>query len=480
MVATVQQIIGKINPKLYAENANDLLKKYKSPSAIPEEIKPKPLSEYKLVYDSSSETLEPIYFFILDLMNDFAFDTTKIVDNFSSSVGSGHFSEMGIKATQMQQQASKVLADVGVVMRGVLNIIYDLKEFRIRLQHYEDYKSKDKDKSVGALLALKQVWLDKVDILKGNSSVKAMALGQSGFQPLLDAFLVVNDGKEVKKLDVNDRLKRILLPRVNEFKLWLDQSEKELRKRYTLEKTYLKSQVNNLKLYSRWVKPYLKAANDLERTEKPGEPALVKVFNTIMLELTLFGKSEIKVKEAALAGELPLDFQKLKVKRKYFKCVFVDFNFRGIPQKLPQSSHYVFGGRADVTFAAYALNEDELAKLKEELEDSEIDDVMSLIKNATTDSLDPLQEEINSFLEEIKDDEKAKDESNPFVALVGGYEKKADKKKDKKEDKKIGKIRKDDYIEREHLRAYASEQVEDDVFKLFDVYKKAHGMASYT
>ena len=130
MVATVQQIIGKINPKLYAENANDLLKKYKSPSAIPaEEIKPKPLSEYKLVYDSSSETLEPIYFFILDLMNDFAFDTTKIVDNFSSSVGSGHFSEMGIKATQMQQQASKVLADVGVVMRGVLNIIYDLKEF---------------------------------------------------------------------------------------------------------------------------------------------------------------------------------------------------------------------------------------------------------------------------------------------------------------------------------------------------------------
>ena len=42
MVATIQQIIGKVNPKLYAENAIELLKKYGSVDKIPaEEIKSK-------------------------------------------------------------------------------------------------------------------------------------------------------------------------------------------------------------------------------------------------------------------------------------------------------------------------------------------------------------------------------------------------------------------------------------------------------
>ena len=72
-------------------------------------------------------------------------------------------------------------------LRSVLNIIYDLKEFRIRLSHYDDLKTEKKE---AAILALKQIWMDKVDIQKGNSSIKAMALGQAGFQTLIDAFLL--------------------------------------------------------------------------------------------------------------------------------------------------------------------------------------------------------------------------------------------------------------------------------------------------
>jgi hypothetical protein len=478
-MANIKQLIGKINPNLYAVNGKGLLKKYKDSENIPAgEIVPKPLAEYELGYDSTSETLEPIYFFILDLMNDFGFNVVKLVDNFSSSPGSGHFSEMGQRATLMQQQGTKLLGDVNTVLRSVLNIIYDLKEFKIRLQNYDESRAKDDAKKGAAILGLKQLWMDKVDMLKGNSSIKALAM-QGGFQPVIDAFLVVQNEKDVHKLDLNDRIKRILLPRINEFNLWLDHSEKELRKRYELEKTYLKSQVNSLKLYTRWAKPYLKAANDLERTEKIGEPSLVKVFNTILLELTILGKSPINVKDAALEGELPIEFQKLKTKRAYYKCTLVDFNFRGIPQKISQSSHYSFGGKADVTFSSYVLNEDELSKLKDLLIDSESDDVLSLVEAMTTESLGPLKDEINSFLDEVKEEEK-EEGSNPFVALVGGYEKRADKKSNPEKNKKIGKIRPDDYIEREHLREYASGKSKEITFKLFDVYKKSHGMASYT
>lgn len=491
MVSTIQQIIGKINPKLYAENGKELLKKYGSADKIPaEEIKPKTSAEHKLVYDSSSETLEPVYFFILDLMDDFDLSPEKFVDNFSATPGSGHFSELGQRATIMQQQATKILGDVSTVLRSVLNIIYDLKEFRIRLQHYNELKLGDKDKKEAALLSLKQIWMDKVDITKGNSSIKSMTF-QAGFQTLIDAFLIAKDEKDVNKLDLNDRVKRILKPRIQEFNLWLEQSEKELKKRYEIERTYLKSQVNALKLYSRWAKPYLRAAQKLEMKEFGREPSLVKVFNTILLELTLLGKLKLKVRDSALEGKLPADFAKERflksLKREYYSCILVDFKFRGIPQRISSNQpHYVFGGKAEITFRAYSLNDDELEKINKELEKSDIGDVLRLIEGTTTESLEQLQDEINFFLEEKSEEEtksKFRDESNPFLALIGHYEKKSEAPKESKDLKKSSEdkpIKPDNFNESEHLRTLAAENAVETAFKLFDIYKKAHGMPSYT
>jgi hypothetical protein len=485
MVASIAKIIGKINPKEYAQNAGELLKKYGSAADIPaEEVNEKPLSQHRLAYDSSSETLEPIYFFILDLMNDFKMETEKIVDNFSSSPGSGHFAELGQRATIMQQQGAKILGDVNTVLRSVLNIIYDLKEFRIRLSQYDDLKTEKKE---AAILAMKQIWMDKVDITKGNSSIKAMALGQAGYQTLIDAFLFSKELKDVDNLDLNDRVKRILRPRILEFNDWMEHSEKELRKRYELEKAYLQSQVNSLKLYARWAKPYLRAAQQLEMKESEREPALVKAFNTILLELTLLGKQKIRPNEEAISGTLPKDFEKLKFKRDYYFCTLVEFKFRGIPQRVAQQSHYAFGGKAEISFKAYVLNSDELKKLEEELEASDINDVMKLIEGSTGESLEKIQDEITFFLEE-KDETREnehKDTSNPFIALFGGYDK---KKKEEKKDEKGSKPEKkenwwpakESFIESEHLRPFAEIKAIETAFKIFDVYKKAHGMPSYT
>ncbi|MCK5625121.1 hypothetical protein KAI04_04745 [Candidatus Pacearchaeota archaeon] len=486
MVATLPQIIGKINPELYATNAKELLKEYKSKENIPtEKVIAKPLASHTLVYDSSSETLEPIYFFILDLMNDYGLAPQKYIDNFSSSPGSGHFGELGQRATVMQQQAAKLMGDVNTVLRSILNVIYDLKEFRIRLQTYDDLKSGDKD---SAILSLKQIWMDKVDITKGNSSLKAMGLGQAGFATLIDAFLAAKELKDVDKLDLNDRVKRILKPRVHEFYAWLTQSESELRKRYELEKTYLKSQVNSLKLYSRWAKPYLRVAQELESKEMGREAALVKTFNTIILELTLLGKNKIDVEAAALQGDLPRELKKIKTKRGYNSCVLVEFRFRGIPQRVGgQQSHYTFGGRTEVTFMSYALNDDELKKIDEEFEKSDVSDVLKLVEGATTESLDQLDDEINFFLEEESIDKiksKPKDTSNPFFALIGKYNKESEKKEvpKKSEDKKepLGPIQPDTFIEKTQIRALAMHDASETTFNLFDVYKKAHGMPSYT
>lgn len=486
-VATPQQIIGKINPVLYAENGKELLKKYGSIENIPaDEVKPKSIVQHLIRYDSPSEQLEPLYFWVVDLMSDFGLNPEKIVDNFASSPGGGHFGELGQRATIMQQQGSKILGDVNTVLRSVLNLVYDLKDFRTRLSTYDDLKSEDKGVAQGAKLSLKQIWLDKVDIQKGNSSVKAMALGQGGFQTLLDAFLVAENEKDVEKLDLNERVKRILWPRIQEFNVWVQQSEKELRKRYALEKNYLKSQVNSLKLYSRWAKPYLRAAAQLEsKNFGDKETALVKVFNTLLLELSVFGKSKIDPEKAAIEGTLPTDFTRIKTKRDYYGCVLVDFRFRGIPQRLGgQQGNYVFGGRTEITFSAYSLNEDEIEKFQKELGKSDIEDVLGLIEGITGDSMKELQKDIDDFLNEKDAEEEKKKKSsevNPIFALLGFYEEKKEKTEEKTEGKKEEKkqIRPDDWIEKTHLRPFAGLDAMDKAFDLFDIYKKAHQMPSW-
>lgn len=472
------------------EEVNELIKKvsnyYKK--------KGKPEAEHTIGYDSAAEGLEPIYFFITDLMNDFGLKTEKIVDNFTSSPGSGHFGELGQRATAMQQQGAKILGDINAVLRSVLNLIYDLKDFKMRLHQYGGLKSKNKLIKDASILSLKQIWMDKVDILKGNSSIKSMALGQAGFSTLINAFLSVSDEKDVDRLDINDIVKRITKPRIQEFNIWLEQSEKELSKRYELEKNYLRSQVNSLKLYSRWAKPYLKAAQQLEQKESGRNVDLVKTFNTIILELTLFGKSKFDIKSAALSGDLPQEFAREKFlkrqKRNYHVCVLVDFYFRGIPQRVSaQQAHYSFGGKTKITFRSYVLSDEELEKLNKELSKSDLDDVFRLIEGATTESLGVLQEEIDSFLdeketEEISKEKKKSNEVNPFLALIGKYENKPEKKEDglnatSKKDKSEKPIKKESWIESALIRPLVAKKAQGMAFNLFNTYKKAHGMASY-
>jgi hypothetical protein len=443
-------------------------------------------AEHKLVYDSSSETLEPIYFFILDLAENFGFNLEKFTDSFTSSPGSGHFGELGQRATVMQQQASKMMGDINTVLRSVLNILYDLKEFKIRLASYDDLKSKDEGKRDRAILSLKQIWMDKVDIQKGNSAIKAMALGQAGFVPLIDAFLASKDSRQAEKIDLNERVKRILIPRLNEFEHWIKSSEEELRKRYEIERNYLGSQVNSLKLYSKWVKPYLLAARDLSQGDKRRDPSLVKTFNTIMLDLVLFGKREYKLDSDIAEGNLPEFIGEEKVLRKLRKfstCLLIEFKFRGIPQRVSQgqAAHYAFGGKAEISFKGYALNEEEIKKLNQLVDEKDLEDSLALIEGATDAPLKAIQKEIEEFLDEKeekeKKEEKSGDESNPLLAILGFYNKKK-KKEEKKEDTKIEKIKKDTYNEK-MVRSLVEEDAAVTAFTIFDTYKKAHGMASF-
>lgn len=503
-INNIAKIIAVVNPDLYAsKKLISKIKKLKKEGRFWEavdlaETRDIDKTKYQLSYNSSMESLEPIYFWILDFMGG-PDKVDKLVDNFSSSPGSGHFSELMGKATRMQEESMKIMQTIGVLVKSVINIVYDLRQFEIRLNDYKAARSDSKSEAEAGMIALKQIWMDNVDIKRGNTSIKALAFSQASFATLIDAFMMaksiddISNPPEKGGLDLNERVKNILKQRYIEFDKWRELSERELQKRYNIQKSWLKSQVDSLKLYSRWAAPYLRAAEDLRMNSgMNSSSALITTFNTILLQLTVMNKNPFKIEDNVVNHVLPRGFDKLdehgKI-RKTFGCTIVDFRFRGIPQRVDQ--HYGFGGKSDVTFTAYALNSDEIDELKKRLDESDMKEAMRLVEDATQTSLKEIQDDIDYFLmdederEKLEKKEKGekeedKEDVNPFSAIINfsaikdmfkGMKSKEEKRKKGEE------IKPDNYAEsvvRKHALAGAMKFA----FTVYDVYKKAHGMAS--
>jgi len=436
-----------------------------------------PLERRFLSYNAFGESLEPIYFWLLDTIDkDYSdvLEISKLIDNFAASPGSGYFSEMGMKATKMQEEGMKMLSSANQVLKSILNLIYDLKEFRMRIGIYEQYKkSKNGNEKQAALLSLKQIWMDTVDMKRGNTALKLMAQNYD-YVMIIDAFMATNSVEDISKpadkggLDLNDRVKRILMQRVQEFFYWVDESEKELKKRYEIEKIYLKSQVNSIKLYARWAKPYLKAAQQLEQRMNPSA-ALVNAFNSSIFELTLFVQGEYNPLKDISKGDLPEMFKTLKT-RDYRTILIVDLNFRSSPERTQQG--YGFKGRVEISFTSYSLNDDEIKILKEEIEKDDLGDTLKLIEGATDESLAKIQDEIDSILNEKKEEKNSgnNSEENPFSALFSFLK---SKKKEKNENKE--KIEPDSSAEKV-IRNQAVLKARKLCSKMYNLYKSAHGM----
>lgn len=517
MAISIHKLIAAINPDLYCDSSaksevKNVLKTYleqkkgyleaakkakpkdsefvdmdslalKNPFSLP--LFKNPIQKHFITYDAYGSGLESIYFWLLDKIDkeyDDVIKIHKLVDNFVSSSGSAHFSEMGMKATKMQEEGMKMLVSANQVLKSVLNLLYDLKEFKLRLDLYDKYfKSKDAKEKQAAILSLKQLWMDSVDTKRGNSAIKVMAQNFD-YVTIIDAFMATNSLDDVMKspekggLDLNERVRRILQQRISEFFVWVKESEVELRKRFEIEKIYLKSQVNALKLYARWAKPYLRSAQQLEQKASP-TAALVTTFNTSLFELTLLIEGEYLSIEDVGKGNLPAMFKKPDA-RSYRSIMIVEFKFRSVPERAQQGG-YGFRGKVEITFTSYALNEQELKILINEIERDDLEDTLKLIEGATTESLEKLQEEIDSFLSDAPDknekkSEKENNDSNPFSALFSLF-----KPKEKKKDKKSEDDLKPDSSIEKVIRNQALFKARKNCTAIYNLYKKSNNMPTF-
>lgn len=476
---------------------------------------------YGLSYDSMSEGLEPIYFWFLDFLTDSGpngikmDEVIKYKDEYDASVASGYFGEMGSRASVMQDRAMKIMATINTVVRSIINLIYDLKEFNIRLGYYDELRSGSSSVKSAARLALKQIWMDQVDIKKSRGSINALSQ-QLEFVTLRDAFLAIDSIDKIEGVDLNERVKRILAARLEEYDQWEKNSEKELRKRFNIERSYLKSQVASLKHYTAWVKPNLIAAKRLGTgnfTTASGRPSpsLVNSFSNMEVHLGLFGKTLMKPEDVNPR------YANITFDQKFYSCIEVDIVFRTVPRSYQgqYGSHYVHSGRTDIILKSYALSQEEIDEIYQ-LKDQED---LELIEEMTSVSLKEIQEDIELFL---KDEDELKEKSLKGQARINFLREKLSRSTTSEEKKSIQKqideeilFLKQQGIDKitnpfrnvydgfkeatkpfkylfsafglkhnlpgpeKNIRKEALEKAEKLCFVVYDVYKKAHGMLTW-
>ncbi|MBS3146297.1 hypothetical protein J4471_01220 [Candidatus Woesearchaeota archaeon] len=452
--------------------------------------------ELHMGYDSISEGLEPIYFWFLEFLRSdspsgLGLDVNKVEEAFEASASSSYFGEMGTRAGVMQDRAMRILSTINTVIRSIINLIYDLKEFEIRLQTYDQMKSDIKDERDAAEIALKGVWLDQVDLLKhGRGSINSLTQ-QLQFVTLRDAFFVATTKKEVDNLDLNERVRNILIRKLDEYSSWKSLSEKELRKRYNIERAYLKSQIDSMKLYTKWARPYLRASQQLGMKEF-NSPHIVAAFNNVQMELSLFAKKEIK------PDSVNETFGKLKFENKYFACLEINFQFRSVPQvyRGREATQYVHGGMADIYFRPYVFTNAELTIIEEQ----ELYEDMDLVENLTNVSMKELQNDLDKYLKsDPKESEityiKVQDEKGNTKYIMKPTKKKKKpyewpfKNIDKKTKEKIKpfKIWVRDFFGLKEKQGFAVNKIRDEAQSkalgyantAYDIYKKSHGMVSW-
>ena len=458
------------------------------------------VNKYEIEIHSFTQSIEPYYFWIIDFVKKIGFRIEKDKEQMAASVVSQFFGEMSARKQHLERRGMEILGIINTVVKSLVNLLYDLREFDRRLDVYKDLHSNDSKKVEAARLALKRIWMDEVDVRKGGASINAMT-AQRGleFTTLRDAFMIAKNINDVSKIDLNERVKNILKGRLEEYLKWEKESEKELSQRRKIELAYLKAQVESLRLYSIWAKPYLKAAQMLSFKEPNiRDPELIQAFDQNVIEIVVRGTKKKYLKDFLNPRGLPKSyspplmkgtpFTSLSEPKVYSKAEMdamksarggpfaysmIEFRFvwRTKPTLVSQSQTgggYRQVGKLNIEFIGYALTPEEYNSLKKQEEY----EAMRFIEGLTTQSLGAMREELEKYLDELDIEEK-KEQGKSFVPILDRFT------KSKSSTGGILSFLSSQKILERKVKQLTMLDTADKLFLIYDIFKKAHRLKAF-
>ena len=182
-----------------------------------------------------------------------------------------------------------------------------------------------------------------------------------------------------------------------------------------IERGLLRSKIESLKLYARWLGPYLKQARQLEQNTK-GTASLVNLFNSAVAEVTLLAQREYPIDEDVDRGDLPRFILKAGP-RILFSVLILELKFRAAPERTAGGA-YGYRGRFELTLTSYALNADDLAALRRELDRDNLDTTMRALGGDSGKAIAELVRQVETLVAgPVKEKEPEPDDPNPFTSL---------------------------------------------------------------
>jgi hypothetical protein len=389
--------------------------------------------EIKLILDNPNIKMEQIYFWLVDFIRDsLKMDINKLSDNFTSSVASSFFGEMGQRLSNVLNNARSLAELINSLTRTIISILNEYKQLYSVYVLYENLLSENSDEAIASYTELKDRWLSYVDSNRGAGALRN--LQASRFPSIVDLFFLADLKSELEKFKnkkligeklynslfnnqentvprdlnelfnngiINRRIYTLLNSRLIDFYSWLENNKKVLYDRIILLKSYLKHELSSLLYYVEFAKPYFKFARKL--LQSPDQPVdVVNAFETSIINISLIAnQKEIKVTEYD-------EKEGKEIERSYIPLYEINMKARAIPTVVGRtdsySRMYSFLGRIDIVLRAYLVEKGEYDSIiiNQESED------LAYITGLTDDYIKSMSDLIlETFLYDIiKSDEK--------------------------------------------------------------------------
>ncbi|MDD5499997.1 MAG: hypothetical protein PHT91_03945, partial [Candidatus Nanoarchaeia archaeon] len=337
--------------------------------------------KYDIEVHSPFEKPEKFYSMVLNELRYFDLKNIQKVSQFlDASPTSGFYGDISQRKAYAKENVDKAMGIINGIIQTITKLIYSLREFDSVLDIFKKLESNDKLDVFAAEQNLRRIFLDEVDMKKGRGAMYQMQVSQGmEYVNLVDSFLTVENLKDVDDLKSNDRVKRILKGRFQEYELWKKSFKKDIVSRKEIQKQYLKSQVESLKMQLDWIKPHYAVLKQLDIKSGANNPDLLVGFDTMQINTKIRCVVGGEKENSLVTGFLDVDFE--------FKT-----NPYQVRTEQGTSFHHRFGTK--ITYTPYVLRNDDYEKFIKNEAMKEID----FFKDIVGDSLKAISEDLEKYL----------------------------------------------------------------------------------
>ncbi len=396
------------------------------------ELYPAPLNRMRIIYENPAIGIEALYFWCLTHFRAQGFPIVeKLNDVFSASEQSSLFGQGQARLGVTQDRVFAFLRTIHDMVNSLPQYVRELRAIAERRTLYEKSfeggeQADEHEKTLKGLY---------IDLVEGGAKNPQSVIGlsqQVGFVVLPNLFFEMNQSKNesddafakrIKNLkqEYNGSVVDLLQRKLTQYYMWKKSTWEELTKRRTYLLKYLRQYYSTIRLYMKWVKPYIKAVKrlglDLDRNSRA---ELVKAFETSLIEIELMGK---KLEGGSGTGDETV-----------FNCLLITFQYRTKPAMTfatPDFQHRgpTHTGEAEITWRSYAWTQEEIdafKKIKDKEDIELLKDMNETLREALTGVEDDLSVFLNQADKEVfpdkKEEEKPKKEPlfAPLVNSIKG------------------------------------------------------------